>query len=64
MITEITVLTFLEVLKHISGSFGLGTVSTIAIGLWFACHPLLAIDFIPAVAFLFLNFYFRSRTIF
>ena len=63
-ITELTVLPFLEVLEHISGSFGRGIVSFIAVGLWFVHHQVLAIEFVPAVAFLFLNFYFGTRTIF
>ena len=63
-ITELTVLPFLEVLEHISGSFGLGMVSIFAVGFWFVQHQVLAIEFVPAVAFLFLSFYFRTRTMF
>jgi undecaprenyl-diphosphooligosaccharide--protein glycosyltransferase len=63
-ITELTVLPFLEVLERISGSFWLGMVGIIAVGLWSIRHPVLAIVFVPAAAFMFLNFYFGTRTIF
>lgn len=63
-ISELTVLPFITVVERVSGSFWLGMVGVIAVGLWCLRHPVLAVVFAPAGAFMVLSFYFGTRTIF
>ena len=63
-ITEITQVSFADILTRISGSVWLGFISVVGLGLWGLRHPALAIVFGPAAAFALLNFAIGNRAIF
>ena len=63
-ITEVSRVTFSEILTRLSGSVWLGGVSVLGLGLWAIRHPALAIVFGPAAAFALLNFVIGNRAIF
>jgi len=63
-ITEVSHVTFSEILTRLSGSVWLGGLSTLGLGLWAIRHPALAIVFGPAAAFALLNFVIGNRAIF
>lgn len=63
-ITEVSRVTFGEILNRLSGSVFLGVLSVLCLGLWAIRHPGLAIVFGPAAAFALLNFVVGNRAIF
>ena len=63
-ISELTVISFTEICMRISGSVLTGALCTIAFGLWCIRHPVFAVVFGPAAAFMYLNFLFGTRTVF
>ena len=63
-ITEIQHLQISDILGRLSGSILVGTFSLIGLGLWVIRHPVLAVPFFPAAAFVLLNFVIGNRAIF
>ena len=63
-ITEISQVSFGDILMRISGSVWLGVLSLLGLALWGLRHPALAIVFGPAAAFALLNFVIGNRAIF
>ena len=63
-ISEVSRVSFSDVLTRISGSLLVGTISLIGLGLWGLRHPAYAIVFGPAAAFALLNFVIGNRAIF
>ena len=63
-ITEVSRVTFSEILTRLSGSVWFGSLSVLGLGLWAIRHPALAIVFGPAAAFTLLNFVIGNRAIF
>lgn len=63
-ITEVSQISFAEILTQISGSVEMGILCLLGIGLWAIRHPILVIAFGPLIAFAALNYFIGNRAIF